>query len=918
MAYSYNLYTSTTAGQVDFQFSWPYIKAEHVKLYVNYTEIAQAVATRGSGVAGFQIYTSGSNTYARLNDTDGLSSANTRVEVRRFSSIANVLVDYTDGSTLTASDLDTSNLQNLYIAQELDDAQKQGISIDQATGQPTLNNQRLTNVLDPSAAQDAATKNYVDTAAQPVNAKLTELGTMGQDTANALADLTQAEVQAIDGLTATTTELNLLDGVTATTAEINYVDGVTSNVQTQLDAKQPLDAELTELATMSSDTAAALADLTQAEVQLVDGATLSTTELNYVDGVTSAIQTQLDGKQPLDADLTSLSSCQSGAAVNLALLTSGEVAVLDGATLSTTELNTLTGITSTAAELNKLDGVSSTTANLNVVSGMTKATSLTSNSDTELPTSKAVADHVSSVVNALGGFVAINGPTNFPTTQPAQGVVVSIKDVGSGFTTSSNEITITNGAGTNKNVRITGFPSEYAAATLVDDTGLQVTSDITNSDTSSTPQVHRYVYHKQLAKESDVKSLSDDINDFNARYRVVDTITGLGDNDEGDLVYAKDTDKMMVYDATTSAYKEVQSVGSFNINTLSSYNGTGGNSASFNGTAYRFVLSNPPTLAQQLICSVNGIIQKPNTGTGQPSEGFAIDGSSILFSAPPANGADFFIITLGSAVNVATVSDEGINEAKLHISNAGTNGQFLQKQSGTSGGLTWADAGTFTTLTEDGSTGDLTVTGTSGDSNLRNITWDKSANSLSFDDWTYLKFRTTNNSDSGACQIYSVGSSLRISTTGMQTDFWGEGIWGRNTISGWSGDWFYVGTNNSADDQTKLYNGRNAKVWQSKTWGAEYVTTGAVKVPNGTEAQRPTATKGQIRYNTDSDSFEGYQGSTAAWSALGGGASANGTMYTNSLTISDDVTIAATEGAHSIGPITNNATVTVNGRWVIS
>ena len=900
MAYALDTYTGD-GSQTDFNITFPYINEDHVKVYVNFVNT--------------------SFTFEPNKATARLASApanGIKVEIRRITPLTGVLVDYADGSTLTAGDLDTSNLQHLYNAQELDDTQKQGISIDAATGQPTLNNQRLTNVTDPSAAQDAATKNYVDTTTQPVNAKLTELATMGQNTANALADLTQAEVQILDGATVNSGELNLLDGVTATTAEINYVDGVTSNVQTQLDAKQPLDAELTELATMSSDTAAALADLTQAEVQLVDGATLSTTELNYVDGVTSAIQTQLDGKQPLDADLTALSSCQSGAATNIALLTSGEIAVLDGATLSTNELNTLTGITSTAAELNKLDGVTSTTANLNVVSGMTKATSLTSNSDTELPTSKAVADHVSSVVNALGGFVAINGPTNFPTTQPAQGVVVSIKDVGSGFTTSSNEITITNGAGTNKNVRITGFPSEYAAATLVDDTGLQVTSDITNSDTSSTPQVHRYVYHKQLAKESDVKSLSDDINDFNARYRVVDTITGLGDNDEGDLVYAKDTDKMMVYDATTSAYKEVQSVGSFNINTLSSYNGTGGNSASFNGTAYRFVLSNPPTLAQQLICSVNGVLQKPNTGTGQPSEGFAIAGSSILFSAAPANGADFFIITLGSAVNVATVSDEGINEAKLHISNAGTNGQFLQKQSGTSGGLTWADAGTFTTLTEDGSTGDLTVTGTTGDSNTRNIVWDKSATSLSFDDWTYLKFRTTNNSDSGACQIYSVGSSLRISTTGMQTDFWGEGIWGRNSISGWSGDWFYVGTNNSADDQTKLYNGRNSKVWQSKTWGAEYVTTGAVKVPNGTEAQRPTATKGQIRYNTDSDSFEGYQGSTAAWSALGGGASANGTMYTNTLIISDDVTIAATEGAHSVGPITNNATVTVNGRWVIS
>ena len=59
-------------------------------------------------------------------------------------------------------------------------------------------------------------------------------------------------------------------GVTATSVELNYVDGVTSNIQTQLDAKVE-----------------SLSDLS---------ITATATELNYVDGVTSAIQTQLDAK----------------------------------------------------------------------------------------------------------------------------------------------------------------------------------------------------------------------------------------------------------------------------------------------------------------------------------------------------------------------------------------------------------------------------------------------------------------------------------------------------------------------------------------------------------------------------------------------------------------------------------------------
>ena len=104
---------------------------------------------------------------------------------------------------------------------------------------------------------------------------------------------TATELNLLDGVTATTTELNLLDGVTATTAELNFTDGVTSNIQTQLDAKQASDAQLTELATMASNTASSLADLTSTEVQILDGATVTTTELNIIDGNTSATSTTL-------------------------------------------------------------------------------------------------------------------------------------------------------------------------------------------------------------------------------------------------------------------------------------------------------------------------------------------------------------------------------------------------------------------------------------------------------------------------------------------------------------------------------------------------------------------------------------------------------------------------------------------------
>ena len=46
------------------------------------------------------------------------------------------------------------------------------------------------------------------------------------------------------------------------------------------------------------------------------------------------------------------------------------------------------------------------------------------------------------------------------------------------------------------------------------------------------------------------------------------------------------------------------------------------------------------------------------------------------------------------SIDLEHMSSESVDEDNLHISNAGTNGQFLSKQSGNTGGLTWADATT--------------------------------------------------------------------------------------------------------------------------------------------------------------------------------------------------------------------------------
>ena len=86
--------------------------------------------------------------------------------------------------------------------------------------------------------------------------------------------------------------------VSATTStELGYVNGVTSAIQTQLDAKQ---ATITGSATTidTESLTASRAVISNGSQKIAVSATTST-ELGYVNGVTSAIQTQLDTKEQI-------------------------------------------------------------------------------------------------------------------------------------------------------------------------------------------------------------------------------------------------------------------------------------------------------------------------------------------------------------------------------------------------------------------------------------------------------------------------------------------------------------------------------------------------------------------------------------------------------------------------------------------
>jgi hypothetical protein len=95
-----------------------------------------------------------------------------------------------------------------------------------------------------------------------------------------------------------------------------------------------------------------------------------------------------------------------------------------------------------------------------------------------------------------------------------------------------------------------------------------------------------------------------------------------------------------------------------------------------------------PTAANTLLVSVNGVIQKPNTGTSTPSSGFALSGSTIKFGGNISAAPDFILYQ--ESGGIGEPSDATVSEAKLQVSNSPVNGYFLSAQSGNTGGLTWA------------------------------------------------------------------------------------------------------------------------------------------------------------------------------------------------------------------------------------
>lgn len=240
----------------------------------------------------------------------------------------------------------------------------------------------------------------------------------------------------------------------------------------------------------------------------------------------------------------------------------------------------------------------------------------------------------------------------------------------------------------------------------------------------------------------------------------------------------------------------------------------------------------------------------------------------------------------------------------------------------------------------------------------------------------------------GTVQVLATKGTGPIGGSNTQIQFNNSGVLGGSASLTWDGTYLTAGSiKNSAltsgrvtfagasgllsDSANLTWNGTTLAITGALTATADstFSSTGAITVSKGTTAQQPgSPVTGMMRYNTTTNQFEGYSGSSPAWKSIGGSALSNDTstssnlypvfaaattgtaenlytsnalylykpstgelsvkapvasngIFVNSTTVSSNYTIDTGYNGQSIGPMTvaSGVTVTVASgqRWVV-
>ena len=276
---------------------------------------------------------------------DGKSGSNAAVIIG--GSLYTNMLDHTAG-TATASSAVILNS-----ASHVDAVKTAALSIG-ASGSETLVTSTAAelNYLDTTTVGTAQASKAVildaNAATSAVKTAALHIGTSGSET---LVSATGAELNKLDGVTATTAQLNTVN-VTAGTA--------TASKAVVLNAASHIDTVKTTALHIGASGSATQVTATAAELNILDDATLDTAELNKLDGCTATTA-------QLNFNVVTAGTATASKAV--VLDSNSHINTVKTAALHIGASGSETAVTSTATELNLLDGITAIDSDLSSVAG---------------------------------------------------------------------------------------------------------------------------------------------------------------------------------------------------------------------------------------------------------------------------------------------------------------------------------------------------------------------------------------------------------------------------------------------------------------------------------------------------------------------------------------------------------------------
>lgn len=496
MAFSYEEKTGDGSTHT-YTFSFDYILKAHVKLF--YTrdillDTQTATLTLGTDYnftadKSIQLIGSTLNSGTTAGQPYNLPNG-TKLMIERQTPDSSQISAWQDGSNLTAEALNNADLQNLYVVQETQDRQDLSAAKSEAaktasdtattnvstltatqvkkdgsvvfTGNLQLGTNRITGVGDPTGAQDAATKSYVD--AKPGvtgsfgSTNISTSGTLAVDGNVTLGDNVNSDTLHVNAKVSTHfigasgvslgTSNDKWSSAYVTNAYLDSVDINGGNIDgTAIGATSPSTGAFSNLSANGTLTITAGASL-NGGVDLGSGTEDRITVNGYIDShvLPNATDFDLGSSSKKWGEVHTVSLVAGGITVNgtatIASLAGG--ALVDSSGHSGATVSDTTVFSTAASDARYFIQTASTDE---VISSGYTTWPVDGTKDNYVATPGAIDKRITQIVDDVGGFVAIANEGSFPVAHPDPkadaGTIISITALSAERTASSSGVLTT-------------------------------------------------------------------------------------------------------------------------------------------------------------------------------------------------------------------------------------------------------------------------------------------------------------------------------------------------------------------------------------------------------------------------------------------------------------------------------------------